>query len=173
MEHVRRAAFGEGAPLADPEAMLLVDDDHREVAELDLLLDEGMRADHEGRVAGGDVLADEPALAGGQRAREERDAEAEAPAELFDREEVLLGERLRRCHQRRLPPGLDGPQERVQRDDGLPRADVPLEEPVHRRRAIEIAVDLVHRPLLVGRELERQRFAVRGDELAGHPERLG
>ena len=37
----------------------------------------------------------------------------------LDRREVLLGERLGRCHQRALVAVLDRPQQRVQRDHGL------------------------------------------------------
>ena len=51
--------------------------------------------------------------------------------QLVDREEVLLGERLRRRHERPLAPALDRAEERVQRDDGLPRSDVALQEPLH------------------------------------------
>ena len=47
---------------------------------------------------------DRAALARRQARREQRDADAELRAELLDREEVLLGERLGRGHQRALPP---------------------------------------------------------------------
>ena len=83
--------------------------------------------------------------------------DAELAAELLDREEVLLGERLRRRHQRALVAALDRAQERVERDDRLPRPDVALEQPLHRHRAREVAVDLGDRLLLVLGELERQR----------------
>ena len=94
------------------------------------------------------------------RAGEERAADAELHADPLDREEVLLGERLGRRHQRALPPGLDRAQERVERDDRLARADVALEQPLHRRRPGEVGVDLGDRLLLVLGQLERERRAV-------------
>ena len=157
---------------ADAEAVLLVDDRDGEVVEVDLLLDQRVRPDDDVRVARGDQLPRGGVLARADRAREQRDADAERLAELVDREEVLLGERLRRRHQRPLAPGLDRAQERVQRDDRLPGADVALEQPLHRRRAREVGVDLGDRALLVGRERERERRAVAVDELARLGERL-
>ena len=49
-----------------------------------------------------------------------------------DRAVVLLGEHLGRGEQRRLAAGVDDPQHRAQRDDGLAGADLALEQPVHR-----------------------------------------
>ena len=45
MQHVRPASLGERLPLLDAEAVLLVDDGDREVAQLDAFLDERVRAD--------------------------------------------------------------------------------------------------------------------------------
>ena len=86
-------------------------------------------------------------------------------------EEVLLGERLGRRHQRALAAVLDRAQQRVERDDRLARADVALQQPLHRHRALEVGVDLARRLLLVRRERERQRLAVALDQLAGRAER--
>ncbi len=85
----------------------------------------------------------------------------------LDREEVLLGERLRRRHQRALAAGLDGAQQRVERDGGLPRADVALQEPLHRRRSREVAVDLRDRLLL--RLGEREGQHARGSARRARP----
>ena len=157
---MRRPAGDERRTLLDAEAVLLVDDGDREVAQLEALLDKCVGADD-------DVGSERRlplALAG--RAREERAADAELEAEVGDREEVLLGERLGRCHERSLASGLDRTQERVQGDHGLAGADVALQEPLHRQGALEVAVDLADRLLLVGRERERQRLPVAVDELA-------
>ena len=97
----------------------------------------------------------------------------ELRADALDREEVLLGEDLGRRHQRALPAGLDGPQQRRERDDGLPRADVALQQPLHRRRAREVAVDLGDRPLLRLGEREREHLAVALQQLARRRQRLG
>ncbi len=160
VEDVRRAIARDGGALLDAEAVLLVDDRDREVAQLHSGLDEGVRADDD---VGGERLL---ALGLLRRAREQRARDAELEAEVGDREEVLLGERLGRRHERALPAVLDRAEERVERDDGLARADVALQKPLHRRRAREVAVDLADRLLLVRRERERERLAVAADQVA-------
>ena len=106
-----------------------------------------------------------------RRAREQRARDAELGADALDREEVLLGERLGRRHQRALAAVLDRAQDRVERDDRLAGADVALQEPLHRHRALEVGVDLAHGLLLVRRQRERQRLPVARDQLAGRAER--
>ena len=169
---MRAAALDERAPLAHAEAVLLVDDGDGEIVEVDLLLDQGVRPDDDVRVAGRDQLPRGRVLARADRAREQRDAHAERLAELVDREEVLLGEGFRGRHQRPLASRLDRAQQRVERDDRLPGADVALEEALHRGRPAEVAVDLADRPLLVRGERERQRRAVALEQLARRGERL-
>ncbi len=165
MQHVRRATLRQRLALLDAEAVLLVDDGDGEIAKLDALLDQCVRADD-------DVdLLRELALTLPRRAREQRARDAELLAEIGDREEVLLGERLGRGHQRALAAVLDGAQQRIERDDRLARADVALQQPLHRRRAREVRVDLADRLLLVRRERERQRLAVAPDQLARVAER--
>ena len=146
VQDVRGAAHSESAPLLHPEAVLLVDHRDGEVAQLDALLDQRMRPDDDAGVR--DLALGRP--------REQRHGNAELGAERLDREEVLLGERLRRRHERAPEARLHGTKERVQRDHGLPRAHVSLEEPLHRRRARQIGVDLPDGLDLVRRELERE-----------------
>ena len=146
MQHVRRAALDQGGPLLDAEAVLLVDDGDGEVGELDLLLDERVRADRELRLAARERVPRGRVLLRPQRARQQHDADAELGAETLDREEVLLGERLRRRHQRALAAVLDRAQEGVERDDRLARADVALEQALHRHGAREIGIDLARPP---------------------------
>ena len=104
-------------------------------------------------------------------ARLQRDADAELGADRLDGEEVLLGEGLGRRHQGALLAALDGAQEGVEGDDGLPRADVALEQPLHGPFAAEIGVDLGNRLLLLGRERERERLPIAVEELPRLPER--
>ena len=80
----------------------------------------------------------------------------ESGQEATHREVVLLGEDFGRRHERALVAALHGGEQRGERDDGLPRTDLPLQEAVHRRVGREIARDLVDRPLLVVRQRERQ-----------------
>ena len=78
---MRAATFRERAALTDAEAVLLVDDRDGEVVEVDLLLDERVRADDHVGVPGRDQLARGGMLTGADRARQERDADAERLAE--------------------------------------------------------------------------------------------
>ena len=162
MQHVRRPTLDESLALLDAESMLLVDHRHREPRQLDALLNQRVRANNELRVG--------IALDG---AREQRDAHPELRAQRFDREEVLLGERLRRRHQRALPLSLDRAQQRIERDDGLSRSDVALQQSLHRHRAVEIRVDVGDCALLVLGQLERERRAVAREQLSRFTERLG
>ena len=164
VEHVRRAALDQRRALLDAEAVLLVDDGDGEVAELEALLDQRVRADDDVRLAA-DLRLD--------RAGDERAADAELHAEALDREEVLLGERLGRRHQRALPSRLDRPQQRVERDHRLARADVALEQALHRRRPGQVGVELGDRLLLVLGQHERERAAVARDQLARRRQRRG
>ena len=140
--------------------MLLVDDGDSEVVELRAFLDQRVRADDDLRVAD----------AGSRVARQQRGADAERDADRVDRQEVLLGERLGRGHQRAAVPVLDRAQQRVERDHRLARADVALEQALHRHAPGEVVIELGDRALLMLGERERQRGAVALDQLAGRAE---
>ena len=71
-----------------------------------------------------------------------------------EREVVLLGEHLGRRHERALVATLHADEQRGERDDGLARADLALEQPVHRRGRARSRGDLVDR-LLAGRRSAR------------------
>ena len=102
---------------------------------------------------------------------QQRDRDAELRADRVDCQEVLLGQRLGRRHQRAALPCLHGPQERVERDHGLARPNVPLQEALHRALGGQVRVDLGDRALLARRQLEREDLAVARHELAGLAER--
>ena len=72
---------------------------------------------------------------------------------------VLLGERLRGRHQRRLRAVLHGAQHRGERHHGLARPHLAHQQPLHRALPREVGVDLGDGALLVAGELERQRPA--------------
>ena len=79
---------------------------------------------------------------------------------------VLAREHFRGRHDRRLVAGLDRRQCRVQRDDGLPRTHVALEQAVHRPPRGQVLADLLDGPLLGFREVERQRGEVGAGQVA-------
>ena len=89
------------------------------------------------------------AAAAGRRAGEQRGRHQLARHQRLQGREVLLGERLGRRHQRGLGAVLDRAQHRVQRDDGLARADLAHQQPLHRAVAREVGVDRLHRRALV------------------------
>ena len=153
VEDVRAPPLREGGALLDAEAMLLVDHGHREVGELDLALDERVRADGDAHVTRRDELVSRTALARGEARRQEGDTDTELGAQTLDGQEVLLGERLRRRHQRALTAAFDRTEQRVERDRRLARPDVPLEQALHGRRQREVGVDLDDRVLLGSREV--------------------
>ena len=78
------------------------------------------------------------------------------PEHRDDRAVVLLGEHLGRGEQRGLTAGVDHLEHGPQRDDGLARPDLALEQPMHRRRLPEVVADLVADLALPVGELERQ-----------------
>ena len=76
-----------------------------------------------------------------------------------ERAGVLAGQHLGRGHQRRLVLVGDGDEQGVDRDGGLARADVGLEEPLHRPVAGQVAADLGDGPVLVAGQREGEQPA--------------
>ena len=125
--------------MVDAEAMLLVDDDEAEGGELDALGEQGVGADHDPGLPGGDVeqglAAGGGALGAGEQAhpcRLGRGDELAGAAELAEELEhgavVLLGEHLGGGEHHGLVAGVDGAEHGAQGDDGLAGADVALEK---------------------------------------------
>ena len=144
VQHVRREAVRrlavERAALVDAEAVLLVDDRDGEAVELDGGLDQRVRADEQ--LAARRWRACRAGRRGGRRRVEPVSSAActqLARHQRLQRGEVLLGERLGRRHQRRLRAVLDRAQHRVERDDGLARADLAHQQPLHRPAGREVA----------------------------------
>ena len=106
------------------------------------------------------------------RAGEQRDANAERRAQRLEREEVLLGERLGRRHQRaRGGRSRLHATARTARRPSCPSRRRPASSRcigIVRARSASISRD---RPLLMLGERERQRLAVARDQLARHAER--
>ena len=159
----RRACLGvQRRPLLDPEAVLLVDHDQPEVGELHALLEKGVRPDHDAGLPArrlGEGLSPRGSVerAGQQRhpgaalSATEQATLGEVAEHRRDRALVLLGEHLGRREQRRLATGVDHLEHRAQRDHRLARADLALQQPVHRVALAELAGDLLpHAALAVG-----------------------
>ena len=151
------SAFGlrlEQRALLDAEAVLLVDHREAELGELGVAVEQRVRADEDVDLVAREALRDAAALGRGRAVGEQLDAHrpvAEQRALGADREPfehlhraevVLLGEHLGRRHERTLVAALHRDEQRGERDHGLARADVALQQPVHRRRAGHVVRDL-------------------------------
>ena len=80
---------------------------------------------------------------------------------------MLLGQHLRRGHQDRLITGLHGEQHRRDCHQRLARADIALQEPVHRPGRRQVTADFADGTPLRGREREAQRVVKTLQQLAG------
>ena len=142
--------------LQHAEPVLLVDDHESEPAERDVALNERVSADDEVNRAGcdlGQLLA-----SGGRRrrARQKRDAKPRIAEQARDVQEVLLREDFGRRHEGDLEAVLHLDKRRKERDDRFSRADVALEQPVHRMRPLHVVDDFLECLFLPVRQLERQ-----------------
>ena len=124
-------------------------------------LHERVRADHEVDVAGREPRQEIAPLQSGRRAGDELDAEPRFLQQLPQAEEVLLGENFGRRHERHLQAVLHGDEGHEQRHDRFAGADIALQQPVHRRRALHVLDELLQRAPLPFGELERQNTARR------------
>ena len=134
-----------------------------------VLLDQRVGADHDAGVAARRRPAG-PARAGGGRLRpgEQRDLGADRRSRRACRPRrgrrawrvmerwCCCGEDLGGRQQRGLAAGVDDRQHRPQRDDRLARADLALQQPVHRVLAGQLAGDLLADVALARGQLERQ-----------------
>ena len=149
-QEVRRALglLGEHHALGDAEAVLLVHNGEAEAFVGDMLLEDGVGADEDVDRAVGKThqaaLPRTPLLPPGQ----DGDVDRQAGEHAGERVMMLAGEDFGRGEQGRLRAGLDRREHRHQRDEGLARADIALEQAEHRHVLLEVALDLPHRPLL-------------------------
>ena len=79
---------------------------------------------------------------------------------------VLFGQHLGRRHERALVSALHGDEERADGDHGLARADVTLQEPVHRVPLGQVDHDLADRTMLRPGEVVGKALAEAVDEMA-------
>ena len=126
-----------------------------------------MRADDERQLAGGELRQRVGAPLRRRGSRQQRDAHDLAGHQRLQRREVLLGEDLGRRHEDGLHVVLDRAQDRVQRDDGLARADLPHQQPLHRARPARSRVEHGDRRALVAGQLERQQLVAPAPVSAG------
>ena len=125
--------------LAHAEPVLLVDDDEAEVPELDVRLDQLVRADHEVDRAGREALQRGLHFLRRAEARQLDEPHRQVGEAVGEHLEVLLGEQRRRHQHRDLLAVGERDERRAQRDLGLAEADVAADQPVHRLAARQVA----------------------------------
>ena len=151
--------------------MLLVHDGETEPPELDRLLHQGMGADDAADLAARDRRAAGRTLFRFQPRRQQGHLDAERLQQPAERREVLLGENLRRRHDRRLVARLHRRAHGERGDHGLARADVALQQAMHRIRRRHVAADVVPHALLRRRQRKRQARPQPREELAARAHR--
>ena len=137
--------------------MLLVDHREPEIGERDALLDQRMGADGDVDFALRQFGERGAARRSPVPAGDEPDPQADRFSERRQPVIVLAGEDFGRRHHRRLASRFDHVRHRHQRDDGLARSDVALEEPQHPLLGPEIGADVVDRLPLRFCQRKRQR----------------
>ena len=128
--------------LMHAEAMLLVDDREPELAEIDLLLKQRVRADRDLRLRRSRRAPAPracPCASGCRRATPPRRRAARATPRTCV---VLLGEDFGRRHDRDLIAVFHRLQRSQRRDDRLAAADIALQQALHRMRLREVGADL-------------------------------
>ena len=165
-------------PLLHAEAVLLVDHHRAERTERDLLGEEGVRPDHDAHGARGQPLEDRGAGLPLDPAGEELDAHLAArhatgalqrAEEGAHGREVLFGQDLGGHHEGALVPALHRGEQRGQRHHGLARADVALQEAVHRERPRHVGHDDGQGPALRLRQLVGQAGQEARHQGVAHP----
>ena len=135
----------ERQPLMDAEAVLLVDDGERQIAERNLVLEQRVGADHQIDFAERKTVDRLGALAAALAAGQDRDADAGVLRQRRDGGEMLARQDFGRRHQRGLPSGLDHGRRGQQRHHRLAGADVAVQEPHHALRPRQVGDDVVDR----------------------------
>ncbi|MCW0462066.1 hypothetical protein NB717_003134 [Xanthomonas sacchari] len=155
--------------LAHAEALLLVDDDHAQVLELHVRLQQAMGADDHIDAAGGDLLQLGLDLLAALEARQHFDLERVVGEAVAEVAVVLFGQQRGRHQHRHLLAGAGRSEGRAHRDLGLAEADVAADHAVHRLAAGQVAQGGVDRGQLVGGFLEREAG---GERLVHRPVHL-
>ena len=139
---------GQQQPLRHPETMLFVDHREGEIAVGHAVLKNRMGTDH--HIDAAVEQAHQDRFAGAAFIPPGQQGQPHSGARQQPRQRVVMLARqdLGGGEQRRLRPRLDRDQHRRQRDHGLARSDIALQQPQHRRRLRQVAGDFGNRPML-------------------------
>ncbi len=112
-----------------PEAVLLVDDGERQIAEHDVLLEHRVGADEDMNVSERQPLENVAALRPAFPAGENGDIDAGGRRQRRHGVEMLACQQFGRRHQGGLPAGFDHGRRRQKRHHRLAGADIALQQP--------------------------------------------
>ena len=165
--------------LFDAEAVLFVDDDHAEIEELDLLLEQRVGSHDDARLAGHHVEQRLTFALGLHRAGQQHHTRRAVGGAEFtgspqiaehrrDGPKMLRGENFRRREDRALMAVVDDAQHGEQRHEGLAGTDLTLQQPAHRRRVAQVVCDLGDHQLLPIGESERKSLQEAVFQAAGN-----
>ena len=139
---VADALFAQRHTLVYSETVLLIDDDQRQVVEINAFLEECMSADDELCVSIGNGFESFSPGRCALAAAQPRRADAQRFEPGGETAPVLFGEQLRRRHDCRLHIAGNRIEAGDRGDDGLAGADVTLYQAHHRMRPRHISQDL-------------------------------
>ena len=144
--------------VADPEALLLVDDQQAQPLEPDLLGEQAVRADHHVHRPVGQALGDTPRRRRGQESTEHLHPDRIRGEAVAEGLAVLLGQEGGRHQHGRLTSVLHGLERGSDRHLRLAEAHVAAHQAVHRHGALHVRLDVLDglqlvRRLLVGKGL--------------------
>ncbi len=171
-------AHSESVALLHAEPVLLVDDHQAEIGEVDALVEQGVGADDDASGSRRDLVEQVPSLGRRRRPGEEDDvgshlgsAQSRSGTQVAEQlpygREVLLGEHLRGRQQDRLAAPVNHGEHGPQRHHGLARADLALEQPLHRPGAVQLGEDHLADGLLLLGEDEGQPGVERVEQTGG------
>ena len=151
------ADMGQGRPLLHAEAVLFIGDDQGKGGKGHVLGEEGVGADEQVHLSGGEGLLQGPLLGGRGGAGEQPDPYPQRLQEGGEGVEMLVGQQLGGGHHSGLTVVLgDG----VGTGGGhhcFARAHIPLDQPVHGKGAAKVPHGVVNGPPLGLGQLEGQR----------------
>ena len=157
-QRVRRAlAFGsECKALLDAKAVLLVNHDKAEILIGHAVLKNRVGADEDIDISVDETHQQSLTLASLGTSRQERDLDPSRRGHLAQGFEMLAREDFGRSEQCGLLARFVGDQHRLERHNGLARANVTLQQSQHRRFLLHVAFNLRHRAFLRAGHFEGQ-----------------
>ncbi len=141
-------------PLHDAKAMLFIDDRQSQVVEFHPLLNESVRTDRDAGLAAPDALERRALFLGRHAALQNVDRVLERRQKPAEIEVVLLGQDLRRGHDRGLKSVFHRNDGGLGRNDGFPRSHIALKQTTHGTRRAHVVRNFLENALLGFRRME-------------------